>query len=189
MVESQELQQNGRFNMDLTTWNVMAPRPDTWNDFAFHALKYLTWDEVFRSWTITEPSIEVYNGANVCDREECNLLNGCVTNLPTVTVYENSDNLNILRLLNRNDIISLDGTTKIDLILPDDTILSSTVYPAEIEWSTGGEPLGLVFLRLGSLTLFDTEYYRVRLFVYSNIATYGIFWGYFRVRAIKGEEG
>jgi len=173
--------------MELTTWNITAPRPNDWNDFSFHALEYLTWNEVFRSWVITEPSIVVYNGIDVCNREECNQLNGCVTNLPTITVYENSDNLNVLRLLNRNDIITLDNTVKIELIMPDDTLLSSTVYPDEMDWSTGGEPFGLVFLRLGKLTLFDSEYYRVRLFVYSTTATYGTFWGYFRIRAIKGE--
>ena len=173
--------------MDFTTWNTIAPRPDTWEDFSFHAPEYLTWNEVFNSWIITEPSIEVYNGVDVCNREECKQLNGCVTNLPTITVYEQSDNLNVLRLLNRNDIITLDGTVKIDLIFPDDTMLSSSVYPDEIEWSTGNESLGLVFLRLGKLALFDSGYYRVRLFVYSSVATYGVFWGYFRIRFIKGE--
>lgn len=172
---------------DFITWNNATPRPDTWDDFAFHAIEYITWNEIFRSWIITDTSIEVYNDANVCDREECNMLNGCVTNLPTITVYEYSDNLNILRLLNRNDVITLDGTTKIDILLPDGTILSSTVYPDKIAWTTGGQPFGLVFLRLGSLTAFDTEYYRVRLFVYNSVTEYGIFWGYFRIRAIKGE--
>ncbi len=173
--------------MELTTWEILAPSPNTWNDAAFYVSSGLTWNEVFRSWIITDPTIEAYNDANVSNREECNRLNGSATNLATITVYENSDNLNVLRLLNRNDVITLDGTTKINLILPDDTIISSSVYPDEIEWSTGGDPLGLVFLRLGALTLFDTEYYRVRLFVYSSIAEYGIFWGYFRIRAIKGD--
>lgn len=104
--------------------------------------------------------------------------------LPTIIVYSKSNNQNILRLLDKEQPVDLERVSKIELRLDTGTSLSSEDYPLEISWAVGSDPLGLVYLKLGSL-FFATRIYTAELMVYDNINTLGIFWGFFRIRAIE----
>lgn len=104
--------------------------------------------------------------------------------LPTIIVYSQSSNRNTLRLLDREIPVNLTLTTKTELRLDTGDILSSEDYPTAISWAVGTEPRGLVYLSLGQL-FFTTRTYTIELMVFDDLNPLGIFWGYFRVRAIE----
>jgi len=104
--------------------------------------------------------------------------------LPTIIVYSQSNNQNILRLLDKDEPVVLDSTTKIELRLDTGDVLSSVDHPDEISWATGSDTRGLVYLKLGQL-FFATRTYTSEMMVFDNVNTLGVFWGFFRVRAIE----
>ena len=104
--------------------------------------------------------------------------------LPTIIVYSQSSNRNILRLLDKDVPVILDSTTKIELRLDTGDTLSSIDYPTAISWAIDPDPRGLVYLNLGTL-FFTTRTYTVELMVFDPLNPLGIFWGFFRIRAIE----
>lgn len=104
--------------------------------------------------------------------------------LPTIIVYSKSSNRNILRLLDKDEAVNLGSTTKIELRLDTGKVLSSDEYPDAISWSSDPDPRGLVYLELGTL-IFTTKTYTVELMVFDPLNPLGIFWGFFRIRAIE----
>ena len=104
--------------------------------------------------------------------------------LPTIIVYSQSSNRNILRLLDKGEAVILDSTTKIELRLDTGDVLSSDTYPTAISWAIDPDPRGLVYLRLGEL-FFSSRIYTAELMVFDPVNTLGIFWGFFRIRAIE----
>ena len=104
--------------------------------------------------------------------------------LPTIIVYSQSSNQNILRLLDKEVPVLLDTVTKIELRLDTDEILSSVTTPSAISWATGSDPRGLVYLKLGQL-FFATRTYTSELMVFDPANPLGVFWGFFRIRAIE----
>jgi hypothetical protein len=103
---------------------------------------------------------------------------------PTITVYSKSNNLNTLRVLDKGTPVVLDDVTKIELRLDTGEVLSSDDYPTQITWSTGVEPAGLIYLRLGELP-FITKIYTAELMIFDAVNTLGLFFGYFRMRGIE----
>lgn len=104
--------------------------------------------------------------------------------LPTIIVYSQSSNRNMLRLLDKNQPVLLDSVTKIELRLDSGDTLSSESYPLSISWATGDDTRGLIYLRLGEL-FFTTRTYTSELMVFDPINPLGVFWGFFRIRAIE----
>ena len=88
--------------------------------------------------------------------------------LPTIVVYSQSSNNNILRLLDKEQPVNLGSTTKIELRLDTGDVLSSDDYPAAISWATGSDPRGLIYLKLGTL-FFTTRTYTVELMVFDPL--------------------
>ena len=109
--------------------------------------------------------------------------------LPTIIVYSQSSNRNILRLLDKKEPVMLASVTKMELRLDSGQIISSETDSQVINWSIERASYrGLVYLNLGKL-FFGTNVYNTELLVYDDLNYLGIFWGYFRIRTIEGARG
>ena len=157
----------------LSTWEDITTPFTTWDELTEVDGQSLSWDAIAPN-EITCPIIKEY---------------GCSKAMPggytSITVYNVSNNLNIVRLFNKNIPVLLDDVTKITIKLKDSFTISSDVYPDAITWSTGGDVLGLVNLRLGDFKLL-TMIYTVDLIVYDAVNTLGLYWGQFRIKGIEG---
>lgn len=156
-----------------STWNNLAPSPDTWTQFAY-TTTWQTWRQLL-SLTVSCPSIEVFN---------CSTAQVSNDSLPNIVVYSTSNNLNILKLYDKGSLVSLNSTTKIEIRLDSGLTISSASYPSLINWNTGADPLGVVTLKLGEMA-WETKIYTAELMVFDAINTFGNFWGLFRIQGIE----
>jgi hypothetical protein len=157
----------------LSAWNDITTPFTTWEDLAYKDGQWLSWVAIAPN-EVTCPSIKEYGCGN-----------SIAGGYPAVTVYNVSDNLNILRLYNKNEPVLLDDVTKIVLKIKNSFTVSSAEYPEAVTWSTGAGIWGLVNLRLGDFQLLTTIY-TVALIVYDPINTLGLYWGQFRIKGIQG---
>lgn len=103
---------------------------------------------------------------------------------PTVTTYGNSDNLQSLRLLDKGEPVNLSGVTRVLLELDDQREIDSDLSPETFNW-LAPETLGVVWLFLGRNRFWSTKIFYTKLIVYDDLNYEGVFWGYFRIRAIE----
>lgn len=111
--------------------------------------------------------------------------------VPTVIVdVPLSANRAVIRLLNCGEPVALKGISKIDIILPDGTVVSSKDYPLVIRWSEDSpeEFWGLVELFLGELGNFspfkEGSTYDCQVKIYDPLYPEGIYWGMIRIMAV-----
>jgi hypothetical protein len=104
--------------------------------------------------------------------------------LPTISVYSTSNNINVLRLTDRNQPVLLNALTKVELTLDTGTVIDSVQNPTVITWSTGTSTTGLIYLRLGEL-FFASRAYIATLITYDTVNTLGIYWGKLRIIGIE----
>lgn len=102
---------------------------------------------------------------------------------PTVTVYGNSSNVQSLRLFDRGEPVNLAGVTRVLLELDDKTEIDSDVSPSLFSWRHV-EVKGVVRFFLGR-RFWSTKIFYAKLLIYDELNYRGIFWGYFRIRAIE----
>lgn len=157
----------------LSTWEDITTPFTTWDELCNVDGKELSWNAIAPS-EITCPSIKEYGCGN-----------SVVGGYPAIKVYNVSDNLNILRLFNKNVPVLLDDVTKITLKLKNSFTISSDMYPEAVSWSTGGDVWGLVNLKLGDFQL-STTIYTAELLVFDPVNTLGLYWGQFRIKGIEG---
>ena len=107
--------------------------------------------------------------------------------VPTIVVYSYSSNRNTIRLLNKEEPVSLKSVQQIDLRLDNGRVLTSLNNPRKIQWDVDDEPnaKGNVYLELGR-DFFTTKDYIADVMVFDDLNTLGVFWGYLRIRAIEG---
>jgi hypothetical protein len=179
--------------MITSTWTNLAPTPDTWYDFTFNDLKNTTWNQIFDSYVITDPSLEVVNdiyGLSDCESKPRDYL-------PTIMVYDtvppggatdgsSSENTNIIRLFNKGCHINLKWVTRIYLVLPDDTYISSQILPDGLYWDDW-----FIYMQLGQNNLWDNTgegFFRIRLLIRLQGSVVSYFWGFLRIKVLLGGE-
>ena len=106
-------------------------------------------------------------------------------NLPTIVVYNKSNNVNALRVYKGGIPVNLTTTEQIQLRLDNGQIISSIEYPFLITWSVDPDSHGLIYLKLGVISLIATRTYTVELLVFDLLEVEGTFYGFFRLRGIE----
>lgn len=169
------------------TWDELTTGSTTWDEFTFND-PTTTWAQVFSSYVITDPGIEVVTdlyGGHACTEISC---------LPTIVVYDtsttsnaaSSENTNVISLLNKSCPINLTWVERVYIVLPDNTYLSSQTLPAQIYWDDW-----FVYLQLGKNDLWDDigeGYIRTRLLIKMTSSSVPFFWGFLRIKILLGGE-
>jgi hypothetical protein len=168
------------------SWDVIAPPSSTWEDITFHNPE-TTWEQIFNSYQITDPGIEVVTDIN--DKGSCSVVNA----LPTIVIYDtdpgnesSSENVNIIRLLNRGCHIGLNAVERVYIVLPNDQVISSQTIPSGIYWDDW-----FIYFKLGKNDLWadlGEGFYRMRLLIRLTGSVVPYFWGLIRFKIMLGGE-
>jgi len=171
----------------------MAPVVTSWYDFAYDGTHWEDWNDLGLC-EPTCPKIQVDNCGVGSPQSPVSYWD--TEPLPTIVVYNNTDNVNVLRLLNKTDFVHLDNVTKIELRLDTGVVISSDdpfdtpganlrlVPRVPISWATGYGREGSVYLRLGILGIIETKIYTADMVIFDPNNPEGLFWGAFRMRGI-----
>lgn len=168
------------------SWDVIAAPPSTWEDVTFHNPE-TTWEQIFNSYQITDPGIEVVT--NLADKGSCSTADY----LPTVVIYDtapgnesSSENVNVIRLLNRGCHIGLAAVERVYIVFPNDEYVSSQTLPTGISWDDW-----FIYFKLGKNDLWQDigeGFYRMRLLVRMTGSVVPYYWGFIRFKIMLGGE-
>ena len=99
--------------------------------------------------------------------------------VPSLYIKDGSENVGSVALSTELGAVPLRAFTKIELILSNDNVISSDVYPTVFDWN---QDPGVLYLYLGSVTsLLENGTNNAKLFLYDGLNINGAWGGDIRI--------
>jgi hypothetical protein len=101
------------------------------------------------------------------------------TYIPSIYIKDGADNVGSVNISKCSSLVPLGAVTKIELLLSNDSTISSDTYPDVFDWTTSP---GVVFVSPGSVTsLLDDGTNNASMFVYDGLNVNGAWVGDIRL--------